>query len=53
MCKKVQLHPFTADSAKSKIDKFSKITNWVKLKSKQYSTVQQLSSEWSHLGFYS
>ena len=27
--------PFTPDSAKSKIDKFSKITNWVKLETLQ------------------
>ena len=27
-------NPFTPNSAKSKIDKFSKITNWVKLKKK-------------------
>ena len=27
----VQLNPLTPDSAKSKTDKFSKITNWVKL----------------------
>ena len=29
------LYPFTTDSAKSKIDTLSKITNWVKLKKKQ------------------
>ena len=28
--------PFTFDSGKSKIDQFSKITNWVKLKNKQH-----------------
>ena len=28
-------NPLTPDSAKSKTDKFSKITIWVKLKSKQ------------------
>ena len=30
------LNPFTPDSAKSKIDKFSTITNWVKMKKKQH-----------------
>ena len=39
--------PFTPScSAKSKSDKFSKITNWVKLKNKQHpSKVLQLSNE--------
>ena len=40
------LNPFTPDSDKSKIDKFSKITNWVKLTKKQH---QLLDIEWSHL----
>ena len=30
------MNPFTRDSAKSKIDKFPKITNWLKLKNKQH-----------------
>ena len=30
------LNPFPADRAKSKIDKFSKITNWVKMREKQH-----------------
>ena len=32
----LQINPLTPNSAKSKIDKFSKITNWVKLKKKQH-----------------
>ena len=32
----VFFNPFTPDSAMSKIDQFSKITNWVKLKTKQH-----------------
>ena len=40
------INSVTPDSAKSKTGKFSKITNWVKLKSKQqHSKVQQLSNE--------
>ena len=31
----LSFNPFTPDSAKSKIDKFSKINSWVKLKNKQ------------------
>ena len=31
-----EINPLTPDSAKSKIDKFSKIANWVKLKNKQH-----------------
>ena len=45
-------NPFTPDSAKSKMDKFSKITNWTKLKNKQYHRkvlLKRLSNEWSHL----
>ena len=43
-------NPFTRESAKSKPYKFSKITNWLKLKNKQHhSSAQQLSNEWSHL----
>ena len=33
--KRSVFYPFTPDIAKSKINKFSKITNWVKLKTKQ------------------
>ena len=43
------------EDAKSKPEKFSKITNWVKLKNKQTaprsSTAQQLSNEWLHFRF--
>ena len=43
----------TPDSAKPKMGKFSKITKWAKLKSKQYHSnvlaAQQLSNESSHL----
>ena len=46
------MNPFTLDSAKSKIDKFPKITNWVKLKTNS-STAEQLSNEWSHFGVLS
>ena len=36
----INVNPFSPDSAKSNIGKFSKITNWVKLKYKQlYSKV--------------
>ena len=34
----VNINPFTSHSAKSKIDKFSKITNWVKINCKTNST---------------
>ena len=49
-----QLTLFNPDSTKSKIVKFSKITNWVKLKNKQHHSkvlnkAQQLSNERSHL----
>ena len=45
---------FTPDSAKSKIDKFSKITNWVNLKNKpQRHSKVQLSNEWSHFSVLS
>ena len=43
-CKFVVINPFTSDSAKSKIDKFSKITNWVKLKNKQHHSKVLLNS---------
>ena len=45
-------NPFTSVSAKSQIDKFPKITNWVKLKHKQLISKvlpQQVSNKWSHL----
>ena len=38
------IHPFTPDSAKSKTDKFSNITNWVKVKDKQHQSKVQLNS---------
>ena len=38
------LNPFTPESAKSKIDKFSKIANWVKLKNKQHHSKVLLNS---------
>ena len=38
------VYPFTPNSAKSKIDKFSKITNWVKLKNKQHHSKELLNS---------
>ena len=31
-----QINPFSPDNAKSKTDKFSKITTWMKLKNKQH-----------------
>ena len=37
-------NPFILDSAGSKIDKFSKITNWVKLKNKQHRSKGLLNS---------
>ena len=37
-------YPFTSDSAKSKFDKFSKITNWVKMNNKQYHGIVLLNS---------
>ena len=47
---------FTSDRAESKIDKFSKITNWVKLKNKQHHSKLQLNSlmpmNGHTLGFY-
>ena len=42
-------NPFMTDIAKSKIDKFSKVANLVKLKNRkapQQSTTQQFSNEW-------
>ena len=39
-----KLSPFTPDSAESKIDKFSEITNWVKLKNKQHRSKVPLNS---------
>ena len=33
---RMKINPLTPDSAESKIDNFCKITNWVKLKNKQY-----------------
>ena len=36
---KLLINSLTADSAKSKTDKFSKLTNWVKLKTKHHSKV--------------
>ena len=43
------VNPFTSDSATSKINKFSEITNWVnKQLHSNLSTAQQLSKEWSH-----
>ena len=39
------VHPFTPDSAKSKIDKFfSKITNWIKLENKLHRSKVLLNS---------
>ena len=38
------INPFTLDNAKSKIDKYSKITNWVKLKNKQHCSKVLLNS---------
>ena len=38
------LNPFTPDRAKSKIDKFCKITNWVKLTTKQHHSKVLLNS---------
>ena len=52
--------PFTPDSAKSKVDKFFKMTNWGKLNNTAQhskvlfkSTVQQFSNEWSHFSVLS
>ena len=48
----VLINPVTPDSAKSKIDKISKIANWGKLKNKQHHSKALLNSflsnEWSH-----
>ena len=38
------ISPFTADTANSKIVKFSKITNWLKLKNKQHHNKVSLNS---------
>ena len=48
---KGRFNPVTPDSAKSKIDQFFKITNWVKLKNKQHhrkNFAQPFCNEWSH-----
>ena len=37
-------NPFTPDSAKSNTGEISKITNWVKLKNKQYHSKELLNS---------
>ena len=37
-CDQVWFNPFTLNSTKSKIDIFSKITNWVELKNKQHNS---------------
>ena len=38
------VYPFTPDSDKCKLDKFSKRTNWVKLKNKQHHSKVLLNS---------
>ena len=43
-CVYSDLNSFIPDSAKSKIDEFSKITNWVKLKNKQLHSKKMLNS---------
>ena len=45
----LEINPFTPDSTTFKADKFSKITNWVKLKNKHHHIKVQLSNELSHL----
>ena len=43
-CRIPKIKPFTPDSAKSKIDKFLKMTIWVKFKNKQHHSKVLLNS---------